>query len=446
MRATEAERPSHQWVPGVMLRRRLFAGALILSLSVCATAWAPPRAEATTWKVELFVALDSGAQFAYAFSVALADPAGSATVFAGGIPFFVSQTATDFSLNVYTALTVWDCRITIAAWGMDPHVDPTNPETYALAFFQGTLTRSCPAAAPVSLLIRGSFTARIVGPVAIVESVTGQVEMLQPEFERSESLVADTRLACPFVVRTDSTGEATIRQPDGSLLIVGPDTTVAYDARFSSWSTDLDIEISLVEGVLDHRVAPATGTRQYTVVAPTGVVTVTGTEFSTRYGQAGTDGTLLVSVGQGTVQVADRRAQLRSVVAGGEAAFEDSVPRVTLILPVNLDSILGGRLNTFSWTGFPGAAGYLIEFTTSPAGFARPNSPAPESHASTIPVRPGSFTERGGEVSFPLMVPADVVSKGTRVSLRVFPTDAAGQVLAGSTASDTATITVREPL
>ena len=212
--------------------------------------------------------------------------------------------------------------------------------------------------------------------------------MVQPEFEFGlrEPLRADTRLASPFVVLTDSSGEATIRQPDGSLLTVGPDTTVTYGAKFLPWSTDLDIEIFLIEGVIGHRLAPAPGNRRYTVVTPTGVVTATGTEFTTRYSQTGFDGTLVVSVADGAVQVADRRAQLSNVIAGAEAAFEASVPRVTLILPVNQGSVLGGRTNTFSWTAFPGAAGYLIEFTqqASPAP-TRPRRSSPPAPSACDP-------------------------------------------------------------
>ena len=120
--------------------------------------------------------LGNGAQWGQRFSVDLADPSGSATVFAGGIPFFVSQTSTSLSISVYTTLSmVSGCQLAISAWGLAPALDPTALDSYALAGFQGYLTQSCPAAAPVSLLINGTFTARIVGPIAIVESVTGQV-------------------------------------------------------------------------------------------------------------------------------------------------------------------------------------------------------------------------------------------------------------------------------
>ncbi len=102
-----------------------------------------------------------------------------------------------------------------------------------------------------------------------------------------------------------------------------------------------------------------------------------------------------------------------------------------------------GRTNTFSWTAFPGAAGYLIEFTVAPARFSTANATAVEFPATTIPVRPGSFTTTAGTVDFPLAIPGGALRAGTLVNARVFATDAAGQILSGSQASDETQVAMR---
>lgn len=166
----------------------------------------------------------------------------------------------------------------------------------------------------------------------------------------------------------------------------------------------------------------------------------TGTEFSTRYSEAGGIGDLVVSVQSGVAEVSTRRGQLTTLTAGMQATFEDSVPRVTPILPVDGGGVVGGRVNTFSWTAFGGAASYLFEYTLSPSGFARANPSTVESARDTLRVTPGLFTETGGTVEFPLAVPAGVAPAGTRAQWRIFPADAAGQILPSTTASDASTV------
>jgi hypothetical protein len=105
--------------------------------------------------------------------------------------------------------------------------------------------------------------------------------------------------------------------------------------------------------------------------------------------------------------------------------------------------IPAGVSHTFVWTTFPGAAGYLFEYTFNPAGFVSPNAPAPEPPATTVPVGPSAFVQAGGVVEFPVLVPGGIVPSGARGQWRVFPTNAAGQVLPSTTASDAYTLTIQ---
>src|SRR6185436_8285055 len=149
-----------------------------------------------------------------------------------------------------------------------------------------------------------------------------------------------------------------------------------------------------------------------------------GTEFSTRYGEANQAGALVVAVQRGIVEVTDRRGALTTLAAGTEGTFEDSVPRVTPILPVTRGYLVPGKTQTFDWTSFAGAAGYLVEYTLNPAGFAQPNALNAEAPGNTLRLASGAFSETAGTVEFSLFVPA--IPAGTRIHWRVFATNAAG--------------------
>ena len=80
---------------------------------------------------------------------------------------------------------------------------------------------------------------------------------------------------------------------------------------------------------------------------------------------------------------------LRGTVPGGTVG----------VFPLEL--VTGGQTTTFSWTSYPGATGYLFEFTLNPSGFAVPNAPTTESPGNTLRVSPGAFAESAGVASFP---------------------------------------------
>jgi hypothetical protein len=170
----------------------------------------------------------------------------------------------------------------------------------------------------------------------------------------------------------------------------------------------------------------------------------TGTEFSTRFSQANGQGSLVVAVQQGTVEVARRGGQLSTLVAGAQGSFDEPVPRVNPILPVTGGSLVPGKVNTFSWTSFPAAVGYRIEYTANGNGFTQANRTTPEVTANTIAVPPGSFTDTGGTVELALApIPVGAIPAGLRLQWRVFPTNAAGTIIPGSTSSDASTLTVQ---
>jgi hypothetical protein len=280
--------------------------------------------------------------------------------------------------------------------------------------------------------------------VAEIQAVSGDVRLDKGDGEGLRAVRAGFRLTDQFVIVTGPDGRATLRQPDGSLLEIGPGATVTYATFADPGPRDLNIHVFLAAGDLRHTLAPISLNRTYKVVAPTGEVSARGTVFSTEYIQVGLDGTLRVSVAEGAVEVADRQARRESLARGSEAVLRDLVPRVTMVLPVDGGVVLTGRRQTLRWTAFRGAAGYLLEYTLDPAGFGAPNPVAPEAPERTVRLPAGAFTEAERLVEATVPVPAGFALRGAPAFLRVFPVDGTGQVLPGATGSDAVTLVVRD--
>jgi hypothetical protein len=183
----------------------------------------------------------------------------------------------------------------------------------------------------------------------------------------------------------------------------------------------------------------ATAGDRYRVQTPTAIARAIGTEFTTQYVQTGTAGSTVISVQTGTVDVTTRQGQIIRLTSGTQQSFDDLVARVSLLLPVDRGTVTRGSTNTFSWTSFAGAAAYLFEFTLSPSGFAQANPTAPEAGTIVAPIGSAFFTTTAGSVEIRIPVAASLAPAGTRVQWRVYPANAAGQVLTGTRASDAST-------
>lgn len=110
--------------------------------------------------------------------------------------------------------------------------------------------------------------------------------------------------------------------------------------------------------------------------------------------------------------------------------------RVATVAPAGGGVVAAGTNTTFAWTSFPGAAGYLFEYTLNPSGLAEANRTTPESTQSAFPVMAGAFTQSSNAVQLTIPVPLGVAPAGTSVQWRVFPVDVTRQVLPGAVASD----------
>ena len=189
-------------------------------------------------------------------------------------------------------------------------------------------------------------------------------------------------------------------------------------------------------GCLRHPVTSVTRDRYYCVRTPVCNVADRGTEFSTEYSQVGLIGTATVEVQSGIVEVTDRNGNTTVLTAGQQLTITDSVPRVTLVMPVSGYSFIPGITNILSWTAFDGAEGYLLELAADPPGFSQPNSSTPEFPDQTALVMPGEFNQSDGLVEWPVLELPNGLPPGPQVQWRIFPVDAAGDILPGTTSSD----------
>ncbi|HUG37741.1 MAG TPA: hypothetical protein VML54_12360 [Candidatus Limnocylindrales bacterium] len=231
------------------------------------------------------------------------------------------------------------------------------------------------------------------------------------------------------LVTTGPDGNTSFTQNDGSVTSLSPNTRAAVGEN----------NATLVGGTINRL---SNQQSAHETITPVGRVRGIGTEYSTTYSQINLDGRAVINVRTGSAETTDRRNITSTALAGQSITREDLVPRVTLLIPTDQGTVRSGQQNTFTWTSFPGAQNYLIEFNVNPSGFAVANATAVENPVFTLRLPLGSFTEGSGVVTFSFTVPTGVVPIGSVVRYRIFPANNSGQVLPNTTSSDPARITV----
>jgi hypothetical protein len=255
-------------------------------------------------------------------------------------------------------------------------------------------------------------------------------------------LTAGSSVSPGTVIDSGGTGSASLTFSGGTTLSLAAGSLVAILP--ATLPTGDDVVLSHVRGRLTHAVAGSPPVADhYRVLTATATMRPTGTQFTTEYTQPATIGSTVVSVQSGVVEVTSRRGQLTTLTAGTQASFDDTVARVIPILQVDRGTIPGGVVDTFSWTVFTGAAGYLFEYTLNPAGFTSANPTAAEHSSSTLLLPSTAFSQANGIVDYPVRVPAGILSPTAPGWWRVFAVDASGAILPGSTASDASRVFVQ---
>jgi hypothetical protein len=432
-------------------RRRGPIPAVAVLLALALGLVHPAAAATSTWSISLEGTLD-GAPFQVGFQVTLPEPDGATIVTVGGLPVQVARSVTEFSFLVNTTFVAQGCTVSVFASGVASIGGASAPGAVS-----GVRRKVCPVAQPQAFCgtsfcspppapvpppgsflteaaVGGSFVAtQIDGTGAgFLDGLVGTVQIKTP---RTAQPAKPGAVVTPgSLIETGGDGSAVVGFLDGSRVTVGPNTLVTVVPPANPASPE--VILSQIKGTLGHSVVnTAGGPDQYRVRTAVWTIQPTGTDFTTSYGESGLRADLTVAVQQGIVEVLGRRAELFALAAGTQQSFTDSIPRSTPILPVNGGSVLAGKTNSFTWTALPGAIGYIFEFTFNAAGFSQANPPAPES-VLKLTLAAGSIIQTSGVVEFPALIPDGAVPHGTVARWRVFPTDAAGVPLPGSTGSD----------
>jgi hypothetical protein len=384
------------------------------------------------------------------------DPNGSITLLVGGVQVTFNRTPEGlFKVTAVLPATATGSCVISMSLVTPPDREPITTQTtgtdagkqIAVVPVSGNFNTTCSGGGSDGAA--GSFDQPVTGTVTVTNTTT--TPGLPPTILVNNNTIircADQGqqiidVGLPLPPRCD-----VATAPNGALVVQNQDfskTTVNANSRVVFAPNQQAV---VINGQIDH-LSTGPSTMAYSTGTVSRAVGI-GTDFSVRYTQTGTLGTTVVTVRSGIVDVTNRLGQVTRLTAGQSASFEDSVPRVLLIIPVNEAPVVTGRTNTFSWTSFAGAERYRIEITTNAAGFATANATAPEASSISLVLSPGThYIEGSGIATFVFNVPSAAalapfgIVPGSRLRYRVFANTAAGATVPGSTASDSNVIIVQ---
>lgn len=155
----------------------------------------------------------------------------------------------------------------------------------------------------LSLALAGGFlfARTLSGNVAVVDSVSGRLEVNREAGSDWQALSSGDRIRAGQTLRTAVNASAVIEFADGSRTVVGPSTTIQFEEIKRSPGNVVTIQLSQLLGASSHRVEPfQSAASAFIVHTPAGGATVHGTEFSVSVAE---DGASSFSVDKGTIAV-----------------------------------------------------------------------------------------------------------------------------------------------
>lgn len=200
---------------------------------------------------------------------------------------------------------------------------------------------------------------------------------------------------------------------------------------------------TLIRGEVTPKVSCASG-KNFSLRTPVGNIQVicgqrtsNNAEFRTCFNRIHPDsltGTFELFVTSGTVTFTDKNNVEHILGPGQNMTIQQNVPKNNWVLPIDNDKLYGNKDNIFMWTSYPGAAGYLIEVAEPGKDFSEENPNTVEFTLLTGTLYRGNYTEVDDMVLFSGFLGKP--DSSVLVKARVFPVDANGKILQGSTASD----------
>jgi len=273
---------------------------------------------------------------------------------------------------------------------------------------------------------------------AEVQAATGQSFSITPIDVQLPTISGSVPDVGAVLTLEDSS--TTIQRADGSIIEVKQETVVVLNP-----SLQTDNYITLIRGEVATTIDCNYGVR--TALAsitscPTTKKGADAAKFTTNYSQSDLDGTLIVSVETGSVDIIDREGNTFVVSAGEEKTITNRVPRTQWVLPVDEDKLYGGENNFLIWTQFPNAVSYQMEFNLPTPDFSEQNASTPQFTKQVIPLTAGSYVEF--EELALLNLPLPKGADGLVLELRIFALDSSGNIIGESVSSDSISVTVTD--
>ena len=164
---------------------------------------------------------------------------------------------------------------------------------------------------------------------AMVEHVSGTVTWSNVAGAPLQPLVQGTSLTAPAVVQTASSGQCALRLPDGSLMLVRPDSQVVLQMVVKTGLVHgLSLAVRVERGSIENQVQRRQPGGRFEVITPSAVATVRGTDFKVTSSPAG----MRAEVLHGAVQVGNHHGVRRLPAGTGVVVAEGAAPSKPIAL------------------------------------------------------------------------------------------------------------------
>jgi len=318
---------------------------------------------------------------------------------------------------------------------------PTPPTTCPSGFYYDSYFGECHANPTTTVSPTPIPTPKVTiqhSSSNIIIATVKSVDITADNIEKDYGFVVSTLVDAPTQIVIDGNQ---VDIAGGSTVIVSPEDTESSLVR----GTD---ELMLISGNIGATInncgffSMDAVLANLTIPCPSVARTTTSTNgaiFSVSYNQTAQQGTLVVKVDSGQVQVVERSGNIQTVVAGNEIILQSIIPKSSWVLPITNDKIYGGENNMFVWTAYEGAAGYILEYNLpKPSVFAEENASKVEYETTSIVLRPTDYDSYENMVMMNVFI-GKVEAKEV-VEGRIFPIDAEGNIISASISSDRVTV------
>ncbi len=199
--------------------------------------------------------------------------------------------------------------------------------------------------APGTVLKVPSAWLKRIASQAAVEHVSGEVMWSVSSDRPMQALVPGATIGAPAVVQTASNGQCALRLPDGSLVLIRPDSLVRLQTVTRTGLVQgLSLVVKVERGTIENRVQPRKPGGRFQVDTPSAVATVRGTDFTV----SAHDAVMRTAVLGGAVQVRNGQGAQHLPAGTGLAVATGVAPsRPIALLPAPAASAVPNVIERF---------------------------------------------------------------------------------------------------